>query len=645
MNRSKHENINRSIGIINVSNEIYKIKKRTSILQQKILPHNTYKNYKRKKIDKKFQISNTDNIFQIEDTENGKNSTIRNVNHNIFINQNNFFENKRSKSNLNQKNHKNVKNLLNTSFQIKKTKNSSISNSQITRNKNSYNTNKTKNKNLLKNINKNLQKNFNKNSKKKNKNFQNKNLNKNILLTKTREIFQIEISNQKEQITNFKINHINTKNLNSSIFSKIKTIRSIRTLPSLRQINCFNKESQFTKSYKKNKILNKIPDLKNLLSKTMISPKLRAKMIDWIISVVHNYPKRSNDFTIYRAILIMDLYIKNYSKGKESGKSPKFYGFRGNDFEKGLYLENLGIKKQKYNFDNQGLRGNVSNLKNSGISQNKKSFGKITNLNNSINSRNTSNFKSSIIIQKKTSKIKNSNNYENENNLKVLQDSDLHLIGITSIYIASKYEDIYHIPITEFFSKIGFKKFSYEKLKEKEFDILNCLSYNISFPCFSEYIDFFIFEFLSKSPFFFIKKNSFFCHFIFKVILFEDKFYDKDISLNALSVLVFVLRNFEIENNEELKEKTNFDSNHFNYEKNKFKTKKNYFSSSSHCFEKEKRILENIFERNFFSKRDIEVCCKNIELTFDNFDKRYPNCRVIFQKYKKYEIKKINKIF
>ena len=204
------------------------------------------------------------------------------------------------------------------------------------------------------------------------------------------------------------------------------------------------------------------------------------------------------------------------------------------------------------------------------------------------------------------------------------------------MYIASKYEDIYHIPIKEFFLKVGFKKFSYEKIKEKEAEILDVLNFNISCPCFSEYIDFFIFEFLLKSSFFFIKKISYFCHFVFKIILFEDKFYDNSIALNCLAVLVFVLRNFLVEKNEEEKKNNFFNSS----SNNNFGENRN-----ENFFEEEKKILENIFKRKFFLKRDIEICCKNIELTYDNFDKRFPGCGVIFQRYKKYEIKKINKIF
>ena len=38
-------------------------------------------------------------------------------------------------------------------------------------------------------------------------------------------------------------------------------------------------------------------------------------------------------------------------------------------------------------------------------------------------------------------------------------DGDVHLIGVVCMYIASKLNDIYHIPLEEVFSKIAHRKF------------------------------------------------------------------------------------------------------------------------------------------------------------------------------------------
>ena len=41
-----------------------------------------------------------------------------------------------------------------------------------------------------------------------------------------------------------------------------------------------------------------------------------------------------------------------------------------------------------------------------------------------------------------------------------LQDSDVHLSGIVAMFLASKYEDIYHIPLAELVSYVGYNKYS-----------------------------------------------------------------------------------------------------------------------------------------------------------------------------------------
>lgn len=42
---------------------------------------------------------------------------------------------------------------------------------------------------------------------------------------------------------------------------------------------------------------------------------------------------------------------------------------------------------------------------------------------------------------------------------KVVEDQDIHLVGIACMFIASKYEDIYHIPLVDFVERIAHNKF------------------------------------------------------------------------------------------------------------------------------------------------------------------------------------------
>jgi len=42
-----------------------------------------------------------------------------------------------------------------------------------------------------------------------------------------------------------------------------------------------------------------------------------------------------------------------------------------------------------------------------------------------------------------------------------LLDSDLHLVGVASIFLASKLEDVYHIVLDDIYSKVAHKRFSH----------------------------------------------------------------------------------------------------------------------------------------------------------------------------------------
>lgn len=60
--------------------------------------------------------------------------------------------------------------------------------------------------------------------------------------------------------------------------------------------------------------------------------------------------------------------------------------------------------------------------------------------------------------------------------------SDLHIIGVTTMFIASKYEDIYPLKMKMVYEKIAHKKLSIEKIKSLEMDILKVINYRISAP-------------------------------------------------------------------------------------------------------------------------------------------------------------------
>lgn len=59
---------------------------------------------------------------------------------------------------------------------------------------------------------------------------------------------------------------------------------------------------------------------------------------------------------------------------------------------------------------------------------------------------------------------------------------DLHLIGIVSIFIASKYEEVFAIKLDTVFQKVAHGKFSKEEIKLKELEILEVLDFQVFGP-------------------------------------------------------------------------------------------------------------------------------------------------------------------
>ena len=60
--------------------------------------------------------------------------------------------------------------------------------------------------------------------------------------------------------------------------------------------------------------------------------------------------------------------------------------------------------------------------------------------------------------------------------------SDLHIIGVTCMFIASKYEDIYPLKMKMVYEKIAHKKLAIEEIKTLELDILSHIQYKIPAP-------------------------------------------------------------------------------------------------------------------------------------------------------------------
>ena len=55
--------------------------------------------------------------------------------------------------------------------------------------------------------------------------------------------------------------------------------------------------------------------------------------------------------------------------------------------------------------------------------------------------------------------------------------ADLHLLGVTSMFMASKYEEIYPLKLNVVYEKIAHKKITKEEIKAKEEEIMYATYY------------------------------------------------------------------------------------------------------------------------------------------------------------------------
>jgi len=61
-------------------------------------------------------------------------------------------------------------------------------------------------------------------------------------------------------------------------------------------------------------------------------------------------------------------------------------------------------------------------------------------------------------------------------------------MGVTSMFIASKYEDVYPLKMKMVFEKIAHKKLPIEKIKSMELEMLKTIKYRISAPTVIEFL-------------------------------------------------------------------------------------------------------------------------------------------------------------
>ena len=72
---------------------------------------------------------------------------------------------------------------------------------------------------------------------------------------------------------------------------------------------------------------------------------------------------------------------------------------------------------------------------------------------------------------------------------KNLTSSDLHISGIVSMFIASKYEDVIPILMRTVINKIGHNKFEVPQIEDKELEVLKTIGFKIGAPTVKEFLD------------------------------------------------------------------------------------------------------------------------------------------------------------
>jgi hypothetical protein len=81
---------------------------------------------------------------------------------------------------------------------------------------------------------------------------------------------------------------------------------------------------------------------------------------------------------------------------------------------------------------------------------------------------------------------------------RLLNADDVHLIGIVSMYVASKYVDYYPLKMKIVTEAIGHSAFSVETIKAKERDILGTLRFDVTFATVLTFLDYLIEKFTHR---------------------------------------------------------------------------------------------------------------------------------------------------
>lgn len=127
---------------------------------------------------------------------------------------------------------------------------------------------------------------------------------------------------------------------------------------------------------------------------------------------------------------------------------------------------------------------------------------------------------------------------------KSLPSTELHVTGVVTMFIASKYEDIIPLLMRTIVNKIGHNKFSVRQIEEKELEILRVLDYRIGMPTMKEFLD----KYLQELQHVLSPKNDRFYKLLMclcKMTTFSYDLMQKPTSLVAAGVLINSLKIYD----------------------------------------------------------------------------------------------------
>lgn len=254
---------------------------------------------------------------------------------------------------------------------------------------------------------------------------------------------KISITRNEEGVRELSVNRSNTPLKrqicqNNSAFSELSTNsstsgRSVAPPPPSRS-------SQYKQAYGSlRQMFFKQPKMDGTLRNCQVTPPFRTKMVNWMVEVFQKFSDKSSDRTFFRAVLIMDLFLKHYRA-------------------------------------------------------------------------------------------------------RVLDNSDVYLIGLTCIFLASKYTDVEHITLEEFAHYKVSKDLPVAKIREFEYVILTTLGFEIYFPVVLDFLDHHYDTLLEGYSPEYSEKVRFFCLLVAKLCVMNVDFNDINFEVLSMAILLFVVR-------------------------------------------------------------------------------------------------------